>query len=264
MHGADVRINPYAVDMEKEIGHLGASCQRLWVRKRSAPPSGRMVQVGPMDAWPTGSGMTKTSWELSGLITVVIWVLPTGVSRKVGLGLIFLVGYWAVRYLSGRTERRSDTQPATGHNDSDLARPKAVRSSGGSGPAEYVNDEAIYARVYVDRNGDILNGSGHYQLAGDMDMQAVWWSVTIYNAEFDLVFHEEGRHSFTSFNTIPTEDGRRFVIDIAPDWPEGAVNWLPCRRGEPFNLVWRFYLPGTQVVEDPRIAAVPQIVSVMD
>jgi hypothetical protein len=198
------------------------------------------------------------------LIAAGIAVAPTGVSRKVGLALSFLAAYQALHYLSGRDKSRSATQSATGHNDSASAGPGAVASPGGAGLSAHVNEEAIYPRIYVDRNGNVLDGNAHYQIAGDMDMKAVWWSVTIYNEEFDLIPHKEERHSFTSFNTVPTDDGRRFVIDIAPERPPGAVNWLPCRRGETFNLVWRFYLPGARILDDREGFEIPKIINVAD
>jgi hypothetical protein len=127
----------------------------------------------------------------------------------------------------------------------------------------YVKQEAIYPRVYVDRNGDLLDGSAHYQIVGNTEIEAVWWAVTIYTERFDLLPDAE-RHSFTSLNTLPMAGSRLFVIDIAPEWPEGSANWLPCRRGEPFNLVWRFYRPGAQVVGDPDGLEVPNVIRVLD
>ena len=86
------------------------------------------------------------------------------------------------------------------------------------------SDEAVYPRIYVDRNRGALDGSARYRIAGDLDMNASWWSVTLVDEEFDPICHQAERHSFTSFNVVPTADGCRFVIDIAPDSPPGATN----------------------------------------
>jgi hypothetical protein len=196
-------------------------------------------------------------------------LLPIGRSVKLGLALGFVTAYQALLRLS----RQARSEPLPGSDP--LPLPVAVpdespppESVGALFPSgldlsEHVKHGAIYPRVYVDLHGNPLDGRGHYRIVGDMDMHVVWWSVTLYNEAFDLIPNTE-RHSFTSFNTIPTVDGRHFVIDVAPERPKGAQNWLPCQQDASFNLVWRTYVPGSRLTDSAMGFELPQIVRVKD
>jgi hypothetical protein len=173
-------------------------------------------------------------------------------------------GTGACRSSYAATMEKQNSEPKPPVN-SERASP---RSRPGKSPAElnaasYVKREAIYPRVYVDMDGDPLDGSFHYQIVGSTDMHAVWWVVTIYDERFQL-FADMERHSFTSSNIATTDEDTRFVIDIAPELPKGAANWLPCRAGQTFNLVWKLYMPGARVIEAPGHFEIPRVVKVMD
>lgn len=187
------------------------------------------------------------------------------VRRRAGLGLVVALGLAAASDMlqarSPRTRKRDPTSAAHRMLQGPVS-PPAPKTPRSQRMHDCKRDEAIFPRTYIDREGNILDGSAHYQIRGRMDMPSVWWSVTLYDEQFAFISNPEGRHSFTSFNTIPCEDGRTFVIDIAPEPPEGALNWLPSKRRETFNIVWRFYLPGAQILDDADGFELPEVVCV--
>ena len=84
-----------------------------------------------------------------------------------------------------------------------------------------------------------------------------FWSVTLYDERFNLVFNQAGRYSVG--DKVPglkyAEDGS-LSIYIQPDQPEGdkASNWLPSPRGQDFNLFLRTYLPGPKLLNQSHAA----------
>jgi hypothetical protein len=190
-----------------------------------------------------------------------IAVAPIDFPRKLGLALGFLATFgWLWRLTDHFSNSRAARLPPT-PSGSTVGGAGTRRRPDLTDLAGHVKEGVIYPRVYVDLNGNPLDGSERYQIVGAIDMHVVWWSVTIYNEAFELI-PGTARHAFTNFNVARSADGERFVIDIAPEQPDGAVNWLPCRRGERFNLVWRTYVPGSRVLDDQSDFELPKIVRV--
>jgi hypothetical protein len=263
MYSTRARCGFYAATMQGEIGQPGVPSQHPGSQDVRIPTPKLVDRPGLTPAGTSGDQTARRRAGLAILIAAWLVVLPAGVWRKVSLALSFLAAYAALIRLSSPGRSRTPTPPACLEDASVSAEPEAEVTPTRIDLSPYVKHEAIYPRVYVDLNGNRLDGSAHYQIVGETDMQAVWWAVSIYNERFDL-FPNTERHSFTSLNTLFTDGGRRFVIDIAPEWPEGAANWLPCRLGEPFNLVWKFYVPGTEVLDRPEDLAAPRVVRVGD
>lgn len=133
------------------------------------------------------------------------------------------------------------------------------RNMPGTGTADIIDAGAF--RLLTDQDGNQLDGSLHYRVLGSLHMPGTWWSIGLYDGDGFLTPNSEERYAFTSFNLIPENDGT-IVIDVASERPENALNWLPCRREEPFFLVVRFYEWGTRVlnrVSAADLAVLPRI-----
>ncbi len=123
-------------------------------------------------------------------------------------------------------------------------------------------EEAVYFQGYVDNPRRKLTGDGRYRIEGSVRLPAEWWSITLYNSRELLHPNPQRRYSFASFNLQTAEDGS-FAIDVAPERPPGAANWLPSPPGESFSLTLRVYRPQPQLLDHlesyplPRLSRVP-------
>lgn len=123
-------------------------------------------------------------------------------------------------------------------------------------------EEAVYFQGYVDNPRRKLSGDRRYRIEGSVRLPAAWWSVTLYNRHELLHPDPHRRYSLASFNLQTDEDGS-FVIDVAPERPPDAANWLPSPPGEPFSLTLRVYRPQPQLLDHlesyplPRLSRVP-------
>jgi hypothetical protein len=113
--------------------------------------------------------------------------------------------------------------------------------------------EAAYAMVYVDADGQQLNGGSRYQLHFDIAPPvAAFWSVTMYDTpEFFLVANPIGRYSIGDRTPgLRTEDGSLtiFIQKDEPESPEERANWLPTPSGH-FRPILRMYEPHESVFD---------------
>jgi len=209
-------------------------------------------------------GVAKELSALAVLLLATYRAPKKGSRRKMWIVMGCCAGFVVLRYLSSWGDADIDIANAPGKGEASAD--EAPGRSAAHAPSLSVNakEEAIYPRTYIDSEGNVLDGAGHYRIRGELQMPAVWWSLTIYDESFSLIPNGGERHSFTSFNIVPAEDRRSFVIDVAPQHPDDAVNWLPCKPGETFNLVWRFYLPGAEIFHDRNGFELPKVVPVRD
>ena len=140
----------------------------------------------------------------------------------------------------------------TGETDDFLTR-SATQSF--SGFLEHHIEEVVKLRAHFDGNGDALNGaSGRYVLHFTKDQipQAkAFWSVTVYNSNYDLYANPLGRYSFGSLDKTLNYDAEGGVtFYLQSEAPEAAYqsNWLPVPKA-PFNLFIRAYLPDKALIE---------------
>lgn len=123
-------------------------------------------------------------------------------------------------------------------------------------------EEAVYFQGYVGSPRNKLSCDRRYRIEGSALLPAEWWSITLYNSRELLHPNPQGRYSFASFN-LETDEKGSFVIDIAPERPPDAVNWLPSPEGEPFSLTLRIYRPRPELLSRiesyplPRLSRVP-------
>lgn len=133
-----------------------------------------------------------------------------------------------------------------------------------SGVTEHLIEETVKLRTFTDGDGRPLNGDHRYviRFAREQIPQArAFWSVTLYDERYNLVFNDAGRYSFG--DKVP---GLRYGADgsltiwIQADPPEGdrQANWLPAPRGKDFNLFLRAYFPGPTLLDQSYV--VPPVI----
>jgi hypothetical protein len=114
--------------------------------------------------------------------------------------------------------------------------------------------EAAYAMVYLDGDGDPLDGANRYELCFDREPPVgAFWSVTMYdNADFFLVANSINRYSIgdRTRGLQRTANGglRIFIQHDEPTGPERRANWLPSPAGG-FRPILRMYEPRTDVFD---------------
>jgi hypothetical protein len=163
-------------------------------------------------------------------------------------GDVKMVNYWAYNPSSwGRT----------GASDDFLIR-GATQSF--SGFLEHHIEEVVKLRAHHDGNGANLDGSsGRYTLhfAPDQIPEAkAFWSVTVYNAEYNLFANPLGRHSYGSVDKdlrYDRDGGVTFYLQADAPVGQAKVNWLPVPKA-PFNLFLRAYLPGESLIRQTYLA----------
>ena len=122
-------------------------------------------------------------------------------------------------------------------------------------------DRAVYFNGFVGSRVKRLKGGRHYQIAGQTNVPAAWWSITLYDADFFLFDNAEHRYSFANFN-LKADGSGHFVIDVAAERPPNATNWLPSPSGGNITLVLRIYEPSPELYEHLGTYPLPRITEV--
>ncbi|CAB1369524.1 DUF1254 domain-containing protein [Denitratisoma oestradiolicum] len=129
-----------------------------------------------------------------------------------------------------------------------------------SGIVEHQIEESVKLRTFVDAESKPLSGDHRYVVhfrKEEIPVAHAFWSVTLYDENFNLVPNEAGRYGFG--DKVPGlkygTDGS-LTIYIQPDRPEGekAANWLPSPRDKDFNLFLRAYFPGPGLLDQSYAA----------
>ena len=142
-----------------------------------------------------------------------------------------------------------------------------MAAEGWGGPDRNVSHGGAF--LFVDADGQQLNGQHKYTLTIDLDNQppvSEWWSLPIYNSDGFFVANEINRFTI---NSLMVKQGlfhiqdNKLVIYIQKDRPTDAnqlKNWLPAPPDD-FNFTARFYGPFMPLVngsfEMPRPVKVP-------
>lgn len=172
-----------------------------------------------------------------------------GLRRAMGDGLAFLrqvsiaggntkvVNHWAYGQMAwGRTAARGDflTRSAT---------------QSFAGMQEHWIEEVVKLRAHHDGDGALLDGSAaRYTIRfapGQVPAAKAFWSIVLYDQEYDLVENPIGRYSLGSADKgLRHDKDGGLTLYLQPDPParKHMTNWLPTPRG-PFNLFLRAYLP---------------------
>ena len=124
-----------------------------------------------------------------------------------------------------------------------------------SGMQEHWIEEVVKLRAHHDGDGNLLDGStGRYVLRfapGQIPEAKSFWSVTLYNEEYDLVDNGLRRYSRGSVDKdmrFDKDGGLTFYLQSDPPAKRDMANWLPIPKGK-FNLFLRAYLPGEALLD---------------
>ena len=128
-----------------------------------------------------------------------------------------------------------------------------------SGSAENLIEECVKLRVFVDENGEPLNGSNQYVIHFDKNQIPKtygFWSLTVYDGEYNLFENEQNRYAVRDIDSDLKlgEDGSLtiYIQKTKPEDPAG--NWIPVKEGEEFNIFFRNYLPTQEFMDQTYIA----------
>lgn len=113
--------------------------------------------------------------------------------------------------------------------------------------------EAAYAVIWVDADGEPLDGSSRYELRLPSPPPVdAFWSLTMYAPpDFYLVDNPIGRYSVGDRTPgLRVADDGSVTIVLQPDrpGPDEDANWLPAPAG-PFRPIMRMYRPRQEVVD---------------
>jgi hypothetical protein len=155
------------------------------------------------------------------------------VAAVIGLGATFLAlsrgtAFGAISIGAWTAWPRAGTSDIDPYARATLARTGVLPVASGDGVA-------FLARA--DDNGNPLDGRCDVLLSG-ITPQARFWTVTLYDAQGQLVGNGVGRQGFTSQEILRRSDGS-FDIVISPRARQG--NWLPTGGIERYLLVLRLY-----------------------
>lgn len=124
-------------------------------------------------------------------------------------------------------------------------------------------EEALYYIVFTSEDGTSLNGKHQYKIhfpAGQLPEVKAFWSLTLYDAQANLVANSIDRYSIGDRTPGITynEDGS-LTIELQHEKPSSTNNWLPLPEGG-FWLMMRAYQPGEDILKGkwkpPVISAV--------
>jgi hypothetical protein len=124
--------------------------------------------------------------------------------------------------------------PKTGTADAD---PYARATIARSGQLPVGLGDGVSFSAQADDNGKFFDGRCDVVLSGATPA-ARFWTLTLYNAQGQLVANSVNRYGFTSQEIVRLADGT-FEIVVAPRANPG--NWLPTGGVERYLLVLRLY-----------------------
>lgn len=155
------------------------------------------------------------------------------VAAVVGLGLTYLALTRGAAF-GPLTIGSWTAWPKTGTVEAD---PYARASIARNGRLPTALGDGVSFTAAADDNGRPLDGRCNVLLAG-VTPAARFWTVTLYNADGELVANSLGRSGFTSQEIVRHADGS-FEIAVTPRASPG--NWLPTGGIERYILLLRLY-----------------------
>ena len=115
--------------------------------------------------------------------------------------------------------------------------------------------EAMYFTARTDSAGAALDGNCTYTVSGG-ELDARWWSITLYKGEGWLVKNEANRWSVGG-NAPERDANGNWSFTVSPQSVEGV--WLPTGRTPQFDLTLRTYHPKGALLNEPAKAKLPTI-----
>jgi hypothetical protein len=114
-------------------------------------------------------------------------------------------------------------------------------------------EEAMYINVSLDGEGKLLTGANRYVIhfpKGGQPKVNAFWSITMYNPEYNLVDNPINRYSLGDRSGMKENADGSLDIYLQKDSPgaDKEANWLPAPAGN-FFLIMRTYLPSKDLVD---------------
>lgn len=116
--------------------------------------------------------------------------------------------------------------------------------------------EAVYFYAQTDDKGDPLTGDCSYQIEGN-DIDARWWSVTVYGSDQYLIKNSGNRFSFNRAILLG-KPYSSYTVWLSST-PRGE-NWIPTGNEKRIYLFLRIYNPGREVLYNPASVKLPRII----
>jgi hypothetical protein len=91
----------------------------------------------------------------------------------------------------------------------------------------------------IDGDGRDLSSSCEYEIIAH-PLNAIWWSIALYDSDGELIPNKADRHAFNSQNLIVLPDGTQRIA-LAPEARPG--HWLPSGEDHDLVLVLRILRP---------------------
>lgn len=218
----------------------------------SPPPAADTALLAQFASVGIGPGMSEDFSKLHpstlrGLQRAMIDGL--GLLRQVSVagGNTKIVNHWAYGQTSwGRTAKTNDFLTRSANQSF-------------SGMMEHWIEEVTKLRAHHDSEGNLLDGStGNYTLhftKEQIPQARAFWSVTVYNQDYDLVENALPRFSLGSVDKslrFDKDGGVTIYLQAAPPEKKHLGNWIPVPQGQ-FNLFLRAYLPGQRLIDQSYI-----------
>jgi hypothetical protein len=119
--------------------------------------------------------------------------------------------------------------------------------------------EAMYFLARTDSDGAPLNGKCTYRVSGG-ELDARWWSITLYKGEGWLVKNAANRWSISSGGIVMNESiPPSWQFLVGPKAPKDDPQYLPTGGVAQFDLTLRTYHPQGALLNDPAKAKLPTI-----
>ena len=115
--------------------------------------------------------------------------------------------------------------------------------------------ETIYYTAFEDSAGQRLRSDCVYIMSGT-DIDARWWSFTVYGSDHYLIPNEHNRYAYNAANLAREADGS-YVVKLGGTATEG--NWIPTGESGSFSITLRVYNPSETVYGDLAGVELPTI-----
>jgi hypothetical protein len=112
-------------------------------------------------------------------------------------------------------------------------------------------EEAVYFTRARDEEGRRLSEDCTYRVSGG-EMPALWWSITLYDANSFLPRNEDNALSFDQTRAEASGEGDTWSFLIAPERPDTGGPWVSSRAAGAFDLTLRLYTPEAGFLEAPE------------
>jgi hypothetical protein len=119
--------------------------------------------------------------------------------------------------------------------------------------------EAMYFTARTDSDGAPLKGNCTYRVSGG-ELDARWWSITLYKGEGWLVKNAANRWSVSGGN-LPSSESNPPIWQfwVGPKAPVDDPQYLPTGGTPQFDLTLRAYHPKGALLDAPSKAKLPTI-----